>query len=220
MPPPTLLPVVEPSTYPNDDLPDTLPNSCLKDSAKPVKRPARKKCKGNTDVNIKGKKAARWVSRCTRNKPKQNIDQKPIVLSEDSDSQIERFLAEEYTYFHGLCSVEPYDYMSNLPPCLKNDPNFIGINLDSGTPGNLKEPSPIVTRPNQPQCTQCNSWLERYYTDAPLFQSKIKSLEDRVTVLSKENDRLQAYDKGQNTTGPIVFKNVEADTAFVNSKLA
>jgi hypothetical protein len=41
-----------------------------------------------------------------------------------------------------------------------------------------------------------------------------------VTVLSKENDRLQAYDKKQNTTGSIVFRNVEAATTFVNSKLS
>jgi hypothetical protein len=140
VPPPTLLPTVEPSTYPNADLPDTLPDPCSKDNAKTVKRPARKKGKGNTDVNSKGKKAARWVSRCARNKPKQNTDQKPIVLSEDSDSEIERFLTEEYPYSHGLCSVEPYDYVSNLPPCLKDDPNFPGIKFDSGTPGNLKDP--------------------------------------------------------------------------------
>jgi hypothetical protein len=220
VPPPTLLPVVEPSTCPNIDLPDTMPDPCLKVSVKPVNMTVRKKGKGNIDVNNKGKKVARWVSSCARNKPKQNTDQKPIVLSEDSDSEIERFLAKEYPYSHGLYSVEPYDYISNLPSCLKDDPNFLEIKFDSGTPGNLKEPSPIVTRPDQPQCTQCNSWLERCYTDVPLFQSKIKSLEDRVTMLSKENDRLQANDKRQKTTGSIMFKNVEATTAFVSSKLA
>jgi uncharacterized small protein (DUF1192 family) len=52
------------------------------------------------------------------------------------------------------------------------------------------------------------------------LQSKIKSLEERVTVLSKENDRLQANEKKQKTTGSIVFRNVEAATAFVNSKLS
>jgi hypothetical protein len=89
VPPPTLILSVEPSTYPNDDLPDTLPESCSKDSARPIESPARKKGKGNIDVNSKGKKAAHWVSRCARNKPKQNTDQKPIVLSEDLDSKIE-----------------------------------------------------------------------------------------------------------------------------------
>jgi hypothetical protein len=63
-------------------------------------------------------------------------------------------------------------------------------------------------------------WLERYYIDFPLLQSKIKLLEDQVTVLSKERDRLQANDKKQKTTGSIVFRNVKAATAFVNSKLS
>jgi hypothetical protein len=155
-----------------------------------------------------------------RNKPKPNVDQKPIVLSEDSDSDIEHFLAEEYPYSHGLCSKEPYDYVSNLPPCLKNDPNYPGIKLHKETPGNLNKPSPVIPKPNQSPCIQCNAWLECYYTDVPLLQSKIKSLEERVTVLSKENDRLQANEKKQKTTGSIVFRNVEATTAFVNSKLS
>ena len=62
--------------------------------------------------------------------------------------------------------------------------------------------------------------VERYYIDVPLLQSKIKSLEDRVTVLSEENDRLQANNKRQKTIGSIMFKNVEAVTAIVNSKLS
>jgi hypothetical protein len=160
MPPPTLLPIVKPSTYLNADLPDTLPDPCSKDNAKTVKRPARKKGKGKTDVNSKVNNAACWVSRCARNKPKQNTDQKPIVLSEDSYFEIEQFLTEEYPYSHGLCSVQPYDYISNLPPFLKDDSNFPGIKFDSGTSGILKDPLPTVTRPDQPQCTECNSWLE------------------------------------------------------------
>jgi hypothetical protein len=84
--PPTLFPSVEPSTYLNATQHDTLPDSCPKDGGKPVKRSAKKKGKRNNDINYKGKKAACWVSRCARNKPKENIDQKPILLSEDSDS--------------------------------------------------------------------------------------------------------------------------------------
>jgi hypothetical protein len=84
----------------------------------------------------------------------------------------------------------------------------------------LNKPLPVIPKPDQSPCIQCNAWLERYYTDVPLLQSKIKSLEERVTVLSKENDRLQANEKKQKTTGSIVFRNVEATTAFVNSKLS
>jgi hypothetical protein len=220
VPPPTLLPTIKPSTCPNIDLPDTVPDPCSKDNTKIVRRHVRKKGKGNTDTNNKGKKVARWISRCAWNKPKQNTDHKPIVLSEDSDLEIECFLAEEYLYSHGLYYVEPYDYVSNLPPCLKDEPKFPGIKFDSGTPSNLKEPPPVVAQPDQPQCTQCNSWLEHYYTNVPMLQFRIKSMEERVTVLSKENDRLQANDKRQKTTGSIIFRNVEAATAFVNSKLS
>jgi hypothetical protein len=69
-PPPTLLTSVEPSTYPNATQPDTLPDSCPKDGGKPVKRSAKKKGKGNNDINYKGKKAMHWVSWCACNKPK------------------------------------------------------------------------------------------------------------------------------------------------------
>jgi hypothetical protein len=224
IPPPSLLPSVEPSTYPNTTQPDTLPDSYPKDGGKPVKKSAKKKCKGNSDINYKGKKAARWVSRCARNKPKENTDQKPILLSEDSDSEIERFLTEEYPYSHGLCSVKPYDYVTNLPPCLRNNPNFPGIKLDREPTSQIRSSSPVNTQPVRPQCNECQSWLDRYYRDVPLLQSQIKSLEDRVNVLTKENDRLQnvaqANDKRQKTTGSVVFKNVEAATAIVNSKIA
>ena len=84
-----LLPPVKPSDCPNLDLLDTMADPCTKDNTNVIKRPMRKKGKGDTDVNSKGKKNARWISRCARNKPKQNVDQKLIVLSEESDSEIE-----------------------------------------------------------------------------------------------------------------------------------
>jgi hypothetical protein len=215
-----LLPPVKPSVFPDLDLPDALVNPCAKDDIEAIKNPVKKKGKSDTTVDRKGKKNARLISRLARNKPKQNIDQNPIVLSEDSDSDIERFLAEEYPYSHGLCSTKPYDYVSNFPPCLKNNPNYPGIKLHNENPGDLNKPLPILSKPGQPSCIQCNVWLERYYTDVPLLQSKIKSLEEQVTVLSKERDRLQASEKKQKTTGSIIFRNVEAATAFVNSKLS
>jgi hypothetical protein len=220
MSPPTLLPPVKPLNCPDMDLPDTMADPCAKDNTKAIKSPVRKKGKGDTTVSSKGKKNAQWILRCARNKPKQSTDQKPIILRKDSNSEIKRFLVEEYPYSHGLYSMEPYDYVSNSPLCLKNNPNYPGIKLHNETPGNLKESSPMMPKPDQPSCNQCNSWLECYYMDIPLLQSKIKSLEEWVTVLSKENERLQANEKKQKTTGSIVFKNVEAATTFVNSKLS
>jgi hypothetical protein len=96
MPPHTLLPPVKPSNCPNLDLPDTMADQCAKGNTKTVKKSVRKKGKCDTGVNSRGKKNARWISICARNKPKQNVDLKPIVLSKDEDSEIERFLTEEY----------------------------------------------------------------------------------------------------------------------------
>jgi hypothetical protein len=204
-----LLPSPKPSVDPDIDLLDI-----LADNVEAVKKPVSKKVKGNPTNDEKGKNNARLISRLSRNKPKPSVDQKPIVLSEDSDSDVERFLASEYPYSRGLCSEPPYDFVSNLPPCLKNNPNYPGINIPNETLGDLKKPSTV----GQSSCNQCNVWLERYYTDAPLLQLKIKSLENQVTVLTSERDKLQAYDNKQKTTGPIIFRNVESATAFVNSK--
>ena len=155
-----------------------------------------------------------------RTKPKPSVEQNPTVLSEDSDSDIERFLVSEYPYSQGLCSEPPYDFVSNLAPCLKNNPSYPGIKLPNGTLGDLNKPSTVVSKPEQTSCNQCNVWPECYYTDIPLLQSKIKSLENQVTVLTRERDKLQANDKKHKTTGLIIFRNVESATAFVNSKLS
>jgi hypothetical protein len=88
-----LLPPVKPSDFPDIDLPDAIANPCTKEKTKAIKKPVRKKGKNDTTVNSRGKKNARLISRYARNKPKPNVDQKPIVLSEDSDSDIEHFLA-------------------------------------------------------------------------------------------------------------------------------
>jgi hypothetical protein len=148
------------------------------------------------------------------------LSQKPIILSEDSDSDIERFLASEYPYSQGLCPEPPYDFVTNLPPCLRNNPSYPGIKLPNETLGNIIKPSPALSKPTQSSCDQCDLWLERYYIDVPLLQSKIQSLESQVAVLTSQRDQLQATDKKQKTTGSIVFKNVESATAVINSKLS
>ena len=113
-----------------------------------------------------------------RNKPKPPVEPNPIVLSEDSDSEVERFLASEYPYSQGLCAEPSYDFVSNLPPCLKDEPNYLGIELPHETLAHLPKPLPSLSKPTQPRCDQCSSWLERYYLDVVILQSRIQSLED------------------------------------------
>jgi hypothetical protein len=155
-----------------------------------------------------------------RNKPKPPVELNTIVLSEDSDSEVEHFLASEYPYSQGLCAEPSYEFVSNLPPCLQNDPNYPCIKLPCETLSQFPKSPPTLSESTVSPCDQCNSWLERYYTDVPILQSTIRSLEDRIAVLTDQKAKLQAMDKKQKTTDSILFKNVESATTVVNSKLA
>jgi hypothetical protein len=150
-----LLPSPKPSVDPDIDLPNIITNK-----AEAIKKPVRKKVRGNPTVDGKGKKNAQLISRMARNKPKPSVEQKPIVLSEDSDSDIERFLASEYPYSQGLCSEPPYDFVSNLPPFLRNNPSYPGIKLPNENLNNVAKPSLASSKPGQLSCDQCDLWLE------------------------------------------------------------
>jgi hypothetical protein len=191
---------------PEPDSPLNSPMAVTK-VAKPITQKARAK------TNARNKKNARMISRMERNKSKPPAKTEPIVVSEDSDSSIERFLAEE-----GFCDDKPpYDFVDNLPPCLRDNPDFPGIKPPYETLGESSNP-PSAQKVASP-CDQCGLWLERYYLDVPKLQSKIHDLENQVAKLTGQNAKVQPNDKNQRTAGSILFKNVESATAIVNSKL-
>jgi hypothetical protein len=200
---------------PKPDSPTNLPMAVTKQVE--IDKPATKRPKTKTNANAKSKKNARLISRMARNKPKPPAKSEPIVVSEDSDSDIERFLAEEYPYSEGLCGKPPYDFVKNLPPCLRDNPDFPGIEPPHETLGESSKPPSVQTV--APPCDQCGLWLERYYLDVPKLQSKIHDLENQVAKLTGQNAKEQPNDKKQRTTGSILFKNVESATTIVNSKL-
>jgi hypothetical protein len=83
----------EPSSYPNVIQQDSRPVTHPKDCTKTVKKPTGKKLKGSVDVNFKNKRVGRLISRCVRNKMKPCADTiNMIEVSEDSDSEIDKFL--------------------------------------------------------------------------------------------------------------------------------
>jgi hypothetical protein len=149
--PPIPYNILLPKPLPNS--PIDLPHSMTKDVE--TVRLVGKKPKAKPTANAKGKKNSHLFSRMARNKPKPLVEINPIVLSEDSDSKVERFLASEYPYSEGLCAKPSYDFVSNLPPCLQNDPNYPGINLPCKTPGHSSKPSPALSKPTMPPCDQC-----------------------------------------------------------------
>jgi hypothetical protein len=97
-----------------------------------------------------------------------------IEVSEGLDSEIDKFLAEEDPVSFGLYLDRPYDYVNNLPPCLKNNPEFPGIQLcnkstihmDGSLIRNLVRSNENVS---QSQCDVCLSWIDRYYIDVPFL---------------------------------------------------
>jgi hypothetical protein len=128
-------------------------------------KPITTEARANTTA--KNKRNARMISRMERNKSKPPAKTEPVMISEDSDSSIEHFLAEE-----GFCGEEtPCDFVDNLPPCLRGNPDYPSIKSSHEILGESTNP-PSAQKVATP-CDQCGLWLERYYLDVPKLQSKI-----------------------------------------------
>jgi hypothetical protein len=195
-----LLPKPEPNPSANSPM-------AVTNEPKPITTEAR------ANTTAKNKRNARMISRMERNKSKPPAKTEPVMINEDSDSSIERFLAEE-----GFCGEEtPCDFVDNLPPCLRGNPDYPGIKSSREILGESSNP-PSAQKVATP-CDQCGLCLERYYLDVPKLQSKIHDLENQVAKLTGRNDKGKSNDKNQRTTGSILFKNVESVTAIVSSKL-
>jgi hypothetical protein len=95
--PPIPFHILLPSPKPSVELAIKLPDIGTK-KAEAIKKLMRKMAKENPTANAKGKKNAQLISRMARNKPKPSVESKPIVLSEDLNSDVECFLASEYPY--------------------------------------------------------------------------------------------------------------------------
>jgi hypothetical protein len=120
----------EPLSYPKVIQQDSRSVTHPKDCIKTVKKPTGKKLKGSVDVNFKNKRVGRLISQSIRNKTnpcEETISM--IEMSERSDSEIDKFLVEEDHVSFGLYPDRPYDYVNNLPPCVKDNPEFLGIQL-------------------------------------------------------------------------------------------
>jgi hypothetical protein len=124
--------------------------------------------------------------------------------------------------------IEPYDFVTNLPPCLKGKEGFSGIGLGQGkitckvdtTMSDCTLHQHIVPHV---QCDVCFHWIERYYTDIPILQARIKTLTAQSESLRQENLdlRVNAERKAKclKRTGNIVIKNATSVKAIINFEL-
>jgi hypothetical protein len=189
--------------------PDPSANSPMDVTNEP--KPITTEARANTTA--RNKRNARMISHMERNKSKPPAKTEPVMISEDSDSSMERFLYEE-----GFCGEEtPCDFVDNLPPCLRDNPDYPGIKSFRETLGESSKP-PVAQKVASP-CDQCGLWLEKYYSDVPKLQSKIYNLEKQVALLTGQDAKGRSNDKNQWTAGSISFKNIESATAVVNSRL-
>jgi hypothetical protein len=130
--------------------PDSIVNSPM--AVTKVAKPLTTEARANTTA--RNKRNPRMISRMERNKSKPPAKTEPVMISEDSDSSIERFLAEE-----GFCGEEtPCDFVDNLPSCLRSNPDYPGIKPPFETRGESSNP-PFAQKVTTP-CDQCGLWLE------------------------------------------------------------
>jgi hypothetical protein len=198
-------------------------------SAKNANMPSYKPPKGEMDIGFKNKRESRLISRILRNKSNSHVSSiKMIEVHESSDSEIERFLAEEDPPCLKLDLGQAYNFVDNFPPYLKHSQGFPGINLDNKPTGNSGD---ILTHGSghsqttiiDSRCEVCLFWIDKYYIDIPILQSQIKTLTVHIDSLKDENHRLkftiQRQGKRLKTTGNIIVKNVESVTTIVNSEI-
>jgi hypothetical protein len=151
-----------------------------------------------------------------------------IEIHESLDSEIDRFIVEEDPLSFQTDLDQSYNFVDNLPPCLKHNEGFPGIKLGNKSKVHVGY-VPIHNRGYsqgtvaQSQCEACLFWIDKYYTNIPILQLQIKSLNDQVDALTNENRRLesviQTKGKRMKTTGNVILKNVETATTIINSEI-
>jgi hypothetical protein len=106
---------------------------------------------------------------------------KVIEVHQSSDSEIEKFLEKEDLSYLKPDLSQTYDFVDNLPSCLKHSEGFPGIKIDkepidnSGSILTHDHGYPQTTIP-YPRCEVCLFWIDKYYTDIPSLQLQIKTL--------------------------------------------
>jgi hypothetical protein len=193
------------------DRPVPMNDSSLNVNDKPIVKNFRKgKKPQSTDLSFKNKNVGRLISRKLRNRKSNHLSSIDLIEIDDRCSyrEIDDFLAREDP--KNQCSRrevithdEQYDFVTNLPPCLKGKEGFLGIghNLEQTTGKNeapLVDCDPRRSTITPVHCDSCLDWIERYYTDVPLLQARVKRLAAQNALLKQENLDLKAHTEREN----------------------
>jgi hypothetical protein len=189
-----------------------------------------KQSKKNQDMRgFNNKRVGRLISRSLRNRSKAHVSSiESIEVHESSDSEIEKFLADEDPNYSKPDLSQTFDYVNNLPPCLKHNKDFPGIKLSQRPTmdgGSVLTHSHVLPRTLAPavNCEVCLHWIGLYYTDIPVLQEKIKALTAQNDSLTIENCELkisaQRQGKHLKRTGNVIIKNIDCVKAVINSEI-
>jgi hypothetical protein len=131
-----------------------------------------KQSKKNRDMRgFNNKRVGRLISRSLQNRSKSHVSSiESIEVHESSDSEIEKFLAVEDPNHSKPDLSQAFDYVNNLPPCLKHNKDFPGIKFGQNPTvdsGSVLTHSHALPQPFSPavNCEVCLHWIGLYYTD-------------------------------------------------------
>jgi hypothetical protein len=192
-----------------------------------IKRQGKKNTQRVDDIDFRNKRNGRLLSRMTRNrhqnrdKPIPTVDIEDVISVDDASSDATKIDSPQY------------DFVSNLPPFLKEQEGFSGIQYDlkrvmeQDKPLNSDHTLPL---PNLEQvyCEDCFNWIQRYYQDIPYLQAQLNQVMARNLALEKENEDLRASiqlvspraNKRFRRSGDIIIKNSTNFNVVINSELS
>jgi hypothetical protein len=189
----------------------------------------RKQSKKNQEIGFRNKKASQLISMNLCNRLKAHVSSiESIKIHEDSDSKIEKFLAEEDLNCSKPGLNQPFDYVNNLPSCLKDRKGFTCIKLsqrltvDSSDVLQHNYSFPQQIAPFVP-CEVFLQWIGQYNTYIPILQARIKALMTLNESLANKNRELKANTQRQTKhltrIGNIIIKNTGSVKAVINSEI-
>jgi hypothetical protein len=126
-----------------------------------------------------------------------------------------------------------YDFVSNLPPFLKEQEGFSGIQYDLKKVMEQDKPlnsdhTHLLPNLEHVYCEGCFDWIQRYYQDIPYLQAQLNQVMARNLALEKENEDLRANirsnspraNKRFRRSGDVIIKNSTNFNVVVNSELS
>jgi hypothetical protein len=115
----------------------------------------------------------------------------PTVVIEDTIS------VEDASSIDTRMDSSQYDFVSNLPPFIKEQEGFSGIQYDFKRV--MTQDKPLKSYHTHPLSNlehvyyeDCFNWIHRYYQDIPYLQAHVNQVMARNLVLERENEDLRA----------------------------